>query len=672
MVNDDNDQKPKNNGPTDLSGGSPSELNDKKVNRREFIKDSVKIGASAAFVASGCSTLSSSFREITSSSKDTYEYIVVGTGAGGGPVACNLARAGFRVLLLEAGGDCTNTRYKVPALHPQATEDPEMSWSFFVKHYSDPIRQAQDSKFDKEMGGVFYPRTASVGGCTAHNAMVTLYPENEDWDNIGSLTGDSSWNGSDMRSLWQRMEQNHYAKPDATNSARRGYNGWLSTEQAPLKLLAEDAQLAQIVGAAFAGGGTATDTMKQFVANDESLYLDPNDWNYVQNKTNGVFRVPQTTRNGSRAGTRDFIMDTLDRFPQNLSLRTYALATRVLFNENRKNEAIGIEYLEGKHLYAADPSTFGKPRETTGVRRQVFATREVILAGGAFNSPQLLMLSGIGDPDQLEKNHIPTRVALPGVGKNLQDRYEISVVTELPRNLDILSDCTFNKGNDPCMPVYESNPTAHIYGTNGVVAAVIEKSGPDQPTPDLVIFATAGRFRGYFRGWSEDVVKNKNEFTWAILKGHTHNTAGTVQLRSSSPLDTPDINFRSFDDGNDLANQDLEAILTGMKRARKINSRLILDSHREEYPGPDLKSDDELRQYIKQESWGHHASCSNKMGPATDPTSVVDSKFRVHGTERLRVVDASVFPKIPGLFIVVPVYMIAEKASDDIIADAKT
>src|SRR5438552_1887900 len=115
--------------------------------------------------------------------KAEYEYVVVGSGAGGGPLAANLARHGHTVLLLEAGGDPGDRlTYQVPAFHGYATEDAAMQWNYYVQHYSDPARQKQDSKYDAAHGGVWYPRAGALGGCTAHNAMITVYPHNSDWD----------------------------------------------------------------------------------------------------------------------------------------------------------------------------------------------------------------------------------------------------------------------------------------------------------------------------------------------------------------------------------------------------------------------------------------------------------------------------------------------------------
>src|SRR5512140_3984602 len=139
-----------------------------------------------------------------------YEYIIVGSGAGGGTVAARLAEAGRSVLLLEAGGDpCAlpDSRlpedYQVPAFHAFASENPTMRWDFFVRHYADEERQRRDGKYSADQGGVLYPRAGTLGGCTAHNAMIFVYPSLSDWDAIADITGDPSWRGT---SMWKYVE----------------------------------------------------------------------------------------------------------------------------------------------------------------------------------------------------------------------------------------------------------------------------------------------------------------------------------------------------------------------------------------------------------------------------------------------------------------------------------
>jgi choline dehydrogenase len=237
----------------------------------------------------------------------------------------------------------------------------------------------------------------------------------------------------------------------------------------------------------------------------------------------------------------------------------------------------------------------------------------------------------------------------------------------------VLRDCTFEPPQggqkpDPCFSDWEQGKG--VYATNGVVIGIVKKSKPERPLPDLYIFGVPSYFKGYFPTYSDASRRHKNYFTWAILKAHTNNTAGRVTLRSADPRDVPEINFHYFDESNDQAQEDLESVVEGVEFVRRIMSFSGLVSKGEVLPGKDMTGE-RLKEFIKNEAWGHHASCSNKMGPSSDRMAVVDGNFRVHGTKGLRVVDASVFPRIPGFFIVSAIYMISEKATDAILADAK-
>ena len=154
------------------------------MNRRDLLKAALVLGTSGSYaLADGAAD------------RDA-DYIVIGSGAGGGTVAARLAESGFSVLVLEAGGDPASggsVNYQVPAFHPFATEDSAFRWDFFVRHYPDLARQQRDPKFLPDRDGVWYPRAGTLGGCTAHNAMIFVYPSNTDWDLIADLTGDASW-----------------------------------------------------------------------------------------------------------------------------------------------------------------------------------------------------------------------------------------------------------------------------------------------------------------------------------------------------------------------------------------------------------------------------------------------------------------------------------------------
>lgn len=593
-----------------------------------------------------------------------FDYIIVGSGAGGGPLAANLAKAGFKVLVIEAGGDEDSLDYSVPGFNGLATEDPAYRWDYYVRHYTDQAQQASDPKFVPSQNGILYPRAGTLGGCTAHNAMITVYPSNSDWDHIAELTGDPSWSAENMRVYFQMLQKNQYLTPAEIIATKQGSSGWLATERADTTDSPQDWQLQTTLQYSV---GVAS---RKFQLGPIDPLIDPNTWAVAEQRKQGYLTIPLATNRHARNGPREFMRQVAAQFPENLTIWTYTFATKVLFADDATNTAIGIEYLAGQHLYRADPNSGVDCSVTAPNKGSVYARREVILAGGAYNTPQLLMLSGIGPRMHLEQLGIPVRIDLPGVGKNLQDRYEVGVVYEMREDWTVNAGATFsdNPDFDPALKQWLDSRTG-VYTSGGSALAYLFRSNPADLDPDLFVFALATHFQGYFPLYFSFFEPIRNQFTWAILKAHTKNTGGIVELYSDDPLERPYINFHYFNEGTNADGSDLDAVVKGVQFARALMTGSPYVA-RELLPGPGIQTEDEIKQWVRDQAWGHHCSCTCPIGANGDAMAVLDGDFRVRGVRNLRVVDASVFPRIPGTFIVLPIYMISEKAASVIIRDA--
>lgn len=660
--------------------------------------DAVSVTRDTTAVNSTTTTTTGTVANSTSSAaagqnaSNTYDYIVVGSGPGGGPLAARLAQAGFSVLLLDAGDDHgTDYTIEIPLLQTAASEYTPITWQFFVNHYADPTVAMEDPNFTWKQPngtfwvgpnppagstplGIYYPRASTLGGCAEHNAVVALYPSEDDWDNIANITGDSSWAASNMRQYWEKLENNQYLTPGTDAASGHGFDGWLDTTLTDLRLILNDKRwLSLLQGTASAMGNTVSTALLNTVSAISAMMItDINTDVSGRDNTVGLFQIPLSVTNTTRARSsqRNLILNTASNRAYKLNVQLSTLVTRLLFDQSAETpRAIGVQYVTGSHLYRAAPGSENATQTGSGA---AFARREVIVAGGAFNTPQILKLSGIGPKAELEHWNIPVVLDAPGVGTNMQDRYEVTVTGSLPTNFPSYNGCTFLKTpGDPCFEQWLTNSTDRgIYGTNGVAfGSVFQSSGASPNETDLFVGGLPADFHGYFPGYS--AAADVHTFSFLVLKAHSRNNAGTVTLASTDPRDLPLVNFNSFTVGGDL---DLQAVYEGVQLARGMFNKTITPDGPfvETFPGPAIQSEDDVKAWIKRSAWGHHASCSVPIGAANDPSAVLDSHFRVKGVNGLRVVDASVFPKIPDFYIVGAVYVISEKAAAVIIQDAQS
>ncbi|KAI2610681.1 putative GMC oxidoreductase [Hypoxylon fragiforme] len=573
-----------------------------------------------------------------------YDYIVIGSGPGGAPLAANLARAGYPTLLLEAGDDLGNNKnYSDMINFNLAANDDKSRWDFFVKHSSDEEREGKyehmtwrkpDGSFyvgleppeGSEQLGIYYPRSATLGGCAMHNGGVCALPSDDDWDAIAESTGDESWLAKNMRQYFERIETAHYVPADTPG---HGYSGYVNVTISDPTFMQQTSDVQEIAGNIIkAVGGDVTRDINA---------LDPD-----RDLATGVFGLAShADPNGHRVGSNTYLRATLDdpaEYP--LTVQLQSLVTKVLFAEDTEEPtAIGVELIRGPSLYKADPRYNG----TKGEVVQIFANKEVIVAGGAFNSPQILKLSGIGPEEELKKFNIPVVKDLPGVGEKLADNYEGGVLALASKPLN---------------------------GTSGPIAVLL-KTPTARKNRNIYGWCKSFSFEGFWPGFPTEY--GPAQYECAFVHMNSRSQSGYVRLRSSDPQEPPEINFNFFENGED---EDLTEMLDAAKIFREAITSVgePIGPFNEKHPCPGTNqncTDEAQKEFLKLQTYSHHAASTCGIGPADDEMAVLDSKFRVHGVKNLRVVDASSFPAAIGAFPVCPVFMIAEKATDDILGDAK-
>src|SRR4030088_1461412 len=530
---------------------------------------------------------------------DTFDFVVVGGGSGGCGVAGRLyPQPKTSVAVLAAPGACDNWVVTTPGALALMVPGKLNNWAF------DTVPQAG---LQGRIG--YQPRGKGLGGSSAINAMVYIRGHRSDYDHWASL-GNSGWSFSDVLPYFKRSEDNadfggEYHGKGGPPSVTK-----LRTDNPVRQIFLEGAQQAQ--------------------------FRLREDFNGDEHEGLGVYQVTQ--KNGERwSAARAYIHPHMGS-RANLSVETKAQATRILFEGKR---AVGVEYRQGKET------------------KQIRARREVIVSSGAFQTPQLLMLSGVGDAAALAKHGIATVHHLPGVGQNLQDHPDFIFA--------YMSDSPHFTGMSFRGIVHQIRAIRQYrrerrgpMTSNFAECGGFLKTHPDLDAPDIQLhFGMAivddhGRKRRWGRGFSCHV---------CLLRPKSR---GSVSLHGADPVATPaiDPNFLGHVD-------DLESMVAGYKTTRRLMETPALRAlQKKDMFTRGIETDDDIRALLRARvDTVYHPVGTAKMG--TDAMAVVDPKLRVYGLEGLRIVDASVMPSLIGGNTNAPTIMIGEKAADMIRAELR-
>ncbi|MCC7461153.1 MAG: GMC family oxidoreductase N-terminal domain-containing protein [Gammaproteobacteria bacterium] len=526
--------------------------------------------------------------------QDRFDYVVVGAGTAGCVLAARLSEdRATRVCLIEAGGWDRHPFIHVPALVGAAIARRSLNWRFMT-----------EPQAGLEQRRIPLPRGRVVGGSGSINGMVYFRGQPHDYD-AWAAAGNPGWSWREVLPYFLRSEDN----PEYRDSPYHGQGGPIRVAYIP-----KPNPLNRVFQEAFAQVGG-------YPACQDFAGPAPEGYGYRQG----------TIRAGRRDSTAAAYLRPARSRP-NLTVLTHAPVARVLIENGR---ASGVEAIVG------------------GLRRPLYAARETVLCAGAIQSPQILMLSGIGPPEDLRRHGIPVRVAAPGVGAHYRDHLSVPVVMETSNTESYgLSFAT--------LPRAALNLLQYAFGRHGPLASnVFEstafiRSSPDRTWPDLqLVFQPARRNRGTFplplgHGFVINCV------------GLYPRSRGRIVLASADPLSAPRV------EANLLAERaDLAPLLAGLKLARRLFAAAAFERCRavEVMPGPAVRSDAELEAYVRRTAVTvHHPVSTCRMGVEAD--AVVDAGLRVRGVASLRVADGSIFPVTIGGNTNAPIVMVAEKAAD--------
>ena len=530
-----------------------------------------------------------------------YDFIVTGAGSAGCVLAARLSENGrYSVLLLEAGGNDNRFWIHVPMGYAKTFTDPRVNWMF----ESEPEAELNNRT-------MYQPRGKVLGGTSSINGMIYMRGHAADYDQWRQL-GNEGWSYDEVLPYFRKAEDNERGE-----SQYHGAGGPLRVSDQPYEW-----EIARRLLEACKMAG---------------IPHNP-DFNGATQEGCGYYQT--TTNNKRRWSTAAAYLKPARKRP-NLTIRTNAHATRVLIEDGR---AVGIEYQVGNR------------RETAR------ANREVIVSGGAFGSPQLLMLSGLGPAEHLRSMDIPVMKDVPGVGTNLRDHFNTYCTYRISRNLSL------NR-------LQHSLPHRLLAGAqylllksgpmtgNGMYVGALVRSDKRLERPDLQLniscWSTVERTR-------DGIVSHPHPGI-SISPVHLNpDGRGTVRLKTNDPLAPPAIHFNFL-----KSEYDWQAMIAGMRYARSIVRQHALQMLivEETLPGIHVRTEDDMRADIRERGVSNlHPVGSCAMGRG--PLAVVDPRLRVHGVPGLRVVDASVMPAIPAGNTNAPTIMIAEKASDMILEDA--